>query len=88
MRRIHRLIELFGGTRDTPKHHVVLLTNAIRRRALIEGKRLVHEGRLDAAEEIFNLTFRDLEAAEGNPALNYGGDARSGRASPGGLPPT
>ena len=37
LRRIHRLIELFGGTRDTPKHHVVLLTNAIRQRALIEG---------------------------------------------------
>jgi hypothetical protein len=63
LRRIHRLIELFGGTRDTPKHHVVMLTYAIRKRALIEGKRLVSEGRLDAAEDIFDLTFGDLAAA-------------------------
>ena len=70
LRRIHRLIELFGGTRDTPKHHVVLLTNAIRQRALIEGERLVREGRLDAADEIFNLTFRDLEAGARDPALD------------------
>ena len=70
LRRIHPLIERFGGTRDTPKHHVVLLTNAIRQRALIEGERLVREGRLDAVDEIFNLTFRDLEAAARDPALD------------------
>ena len=63
LRRIHRLIDLFGGTRDTPKYHVVLLIYAIRKRALIEGERLVNEGRLDAAEDVFDLTFRDLEGS-------------------------
>jgi pyruvate,water dikinase len=70
LRRVHRLIELFGGTRDTPKYHAVLLTYAIRKRALIEGRRLVNEDRLDAAEAVFDLTFRDLEAAARDPALD------------------
>jgi len=76
LRRLHRIVELFGGTRDTPKYHTVLLTYAIRKRALIEGKRLVNEGRLDAAEDVFHLTFRDFEAAARNSAL----DLRSLRA--------
>ena len=63
LRRLHRLKELFGGTRDTPKHHAVLLTYAIRKRALIEGRRLLSEDRLDAAEHVFDLTLGDLEAA-------------------------
>ena len=69
LRRVHRLKELFGGTRDTPKHHAVLLTYAIRKRALIEGRRLVSEARLDAAEDVFDLTLGDLEAADLDPAL-------------------
>jgi pyruvate,water dikinase len=70
LRRIYQLIDLFGGTRDTPKHHAVMLTYAIRKRALVEGKRLVNEGRLDAAEDIFDLTFGDLEAAAREPELD------------------
>ena len=70
LRRVYRLIELFGATRDTPKHHAVMLTYALRKRALIEGQRLVKEGRLDAAEDVFDLTFRALDAAARNPALD------------------
>ncbi len=73
LRRSHKLIELFGGTRDTPKYHAVLLSYAIRKRALIEGNRLVKEGRLDAAEEVFDLTFRDLEVAARDPTLDLRG---------------
>ncbi|MCP4231704.1 MAG: hypothetical protein GY771_16360 [bacterium] len=63
LRRIHKVRELFVGTRDTPKHHLVLLTYALRKRAIIEGRRLVEENRIDTAEEVFDLTFRDLGAA-------------------------
>ncbi len=55
---------------DTPKYHAVMLTYAIRKRALIEGGRLVRDGRLDAAEDVFDLTFRDLESAALDPALD------------------
>jgi pyruvate,water dikinase len=64
VRRLHRVIDRFGGTRDTPKHQNLLLHYAVRQRALIEGERLARTGRLDAAEDVFDLTFEDLKAAE------------------------
>ena len=63
LRRVYRIIDLFAGTRDTPKYHIVLFNYALRKRALIEGRRLVREGRLDAAENVFDLTFGDLQSA-------------------------
>ena len=70
LRRIHKIIELFAGTRDTPKHHVVLFNYALRKRALIEGRRLVRANRLDAAQDVFDLTFHDLDAADLDPSLD------------------
>ncbi|MCH8247491.1 MAG: hypothetical protein IH951_13960 [Bacteroidetes bacterium] len=70
LRRVHLLIELFAGHRDTPKHQIVLFNYALRKRALIEGKRLVREGRLDAAEDVFDLTVRDLESANLDASLD------------------
>jgi pyruvate,water dikinase len=69
LRRFYRIAELFGGTRDTPKYHAVMLGYASRKRAL-KGERLVREGRLAAAEEIFGLTFADLREATLEPALD------------------
>ena len=70
LRRVHRIIDLFAGTRDTPKHHNLLFYYAVRKRLLIEGRRLVEEGRLDAAEDLFELTFDDLDAAAQDPSLD------------------
>ena len=70
LRRVHRLIELFGGTHDTPKYHAVMLTHAVRKRALIEGRRLVSEGRLDSAEDVFSLTLDDLETVGRDATLD------------------
>ncbi|MCJ8272944.1 MAG: PEP-utilizing enzyme, partial [Psychrosphaera sp.] len=63
LRRIHRIINLFAGARDTPKHEIVLVKHALRKRTLIEGNRLVQEGRLDAPEDVFDLTLYDLNLA-------------------------
>ncbi len=68
--RVYRIIDLFAGTRDTPKHQIVLFNYALRKRALIEGKCLVQEGRLDAAPDVFDLTFNDLESAALQPSLD------------------
>ena len=46
LRRVHRIIDLFAGTRDAPKHQILLFHLAVRKRSLIEGQRLVQEGRL------------------------------------------
>lgn len=70
LRRSHRVIERFAGARDTPKHHLVLALAAVRRRVLIEGQRLTDEGLLDAPEDVFGLTFGDLEASADDPSLD------------------
>ena len=44
LRRIYQLNDLFAGTRDTPKYLIVLMNYAIRKRALIEGRRLTAGG--------------------------------------------
>jgi pyruvate,water dikinase len=64
------VIDLFAGTRDTPKYHLVLFNYAVRKRVLLEGGRLVAAGRLDAAEHAFALTYGDLEAAAADPTLD------------------
>ena len=70
LQRIHRIIELFAGTRDTPKYHIVLFNYAFRQRVLIEGQHLVRVGRLDTAEDVFDLTLDDLEAAANNSSMD------------------
>ncbi len=68
--RAHRIIELFAGVRDTPKHQAVLFNYAMRKRALIEGEELQKTGRLDCAEQIFELTLSDIEKAKEQPLLD------------------
>lgn len=70
LRRVYRLIDLFAGARDTPKHLIVLLNYVVRRRALVEGQRLTEAGRLNAAENVFDLRFADLVAAAHDPTLD------------------
>ena len=70
LRRIHLIIDLFAGTRETPKYHNLLFHQAVRKRVLIEGGRLVGEGRLDAPEHIFDLTFRDITNAAQDSSLD------------------
>lgn len=70
LRHLHSVIDLFAGTRDTPKYHIVLFNYAVRRRALIEGRRLVAAGRLDAPGHVFDLTFDELESAASDPNLD------------------
>lgn len=70
LRRVYRLIELFAGARDTPKHLIVLFNYTVRKRVLSEGRHLAEEGRLDAAEDVFALQFSDLEAAAQDAALD------------------
>lgn len=68
--RVHRIIELFAGVRDTPKHQLVLFNYAMRKRALIEGEKLQKAGRLDCADQIFELTLSDIEQAKQEPLLD------------------
>ncbi len=69
LRRIVRLNTRFAGSRDTPKYINVLAGYVMRRRALQIGQRLQQQGRLDRAEQVFDLRFDDLARADTEPEL-------------------
>ena len=73
LKRAYEMIDMMGGTRDTPKYVMVLANGAFRARALLEGKRFVEEGRLDTPEDIFDLTLDEIEAANAAPSYDLRG---------------
>ncbi len=68
--RCYQNIVEFGGTRDTPKYHIVMINKLIRERLLADADKLIDSERLDRREQIFELTFDDLEEAAQNPTLD------------------
>lgn len=68
--RVRTLLDLFAGARDTPKHVNVLAGFAMRSRALRAGRDLVLCGRLDAVDDVFDLTLDELDAALLDPSLD------------------
>ena len=73
LQRAYEMIDLMGPTRDTPKYLMVLTNGAFRARALLEGKRFVEQDRLDASEDIFDLTLDEIEAANADPSYDLRG---------------
>lgn len=65
LRRIHTLIGLFGGTRDTAKHYNLLYLHAVRQRLLSEGRALADAGHLDLPQHVFDLAAADLGGGDG-----------------------
>jgi len=76
LKRLHRYIEAFGGTRDTPKHDYLMFFAALRERLVREGEALVDAGRLDDPEHVMELRLEDLLAAREDAAF----DLRARRA--------
>jgi len=70
LRRAYRWIDLFGGTRDTPKHDYLMFFAALRRRAMYEGQRFVAAGRLDEANEVLSLSLEQIEEARHDAELD------------------
>jgi len=78
LQQAYKIIDLLASTRDTPKYLLVLANGTFRRRALLEGKRLVNQGRLDKADDIFWFTVDEIDRANLDPAfdLRQARDAR------------
>ncbi len=70
LRLAHRWTEAYAGERDTAKYHWVLATYAMRCGALACGADLVAAGRLDSPDDVFHLTFEELDAAERDAAFD------------------
>jgi pyruvate,water dikinase len=59
-----------GGYRETPKHYVITVVDLFRRSALEIAHSLVAEDRLDAPQQIFDLTIADIDRARIDPIMN------------------
>lgn len=70
LRRAHAVASLFAGSRDTPKHYNLMYQRAVHGRLMAEGRKLATEGRLDRPEQVFDLGYADLAAADGDAALD------------------
>lgn len=70
LERVYRILDLYGPARDTPKYLWVLNNGAVRRRALLEGRKFVDSGRLDVPEDIFWLTLPEIDAANADPSID------------------
>jgi phosphoenolpyruvate synthase/pyruvate phosphate dikinase len=59
-----------GGYRETPKYYVSLIADLFRRRAFATAQWLMAAGRLDDANQVFDLRIDDLDRALVDPALD------------------
>ena len=76
LRLAHHWIEAYAGERDTAKHSVVVVVDVLRRKALTLAEALVASGRLDSQDDVFHLTWEELERAETDPSFDPGPLAR------------
>jgi pyruvate,water dikinase len=60
IKNYHILTE-FGGYREKPKYLYVLITDLLRRRVLAAAQSLVEQGRLDQAQQAFDLHMDELD---------------------------
>jgi pyruvate,water dikinase len=61
-KRLYRVWQCFGGIRETPKFFLIYTLDQLRSALLAKGQELVNQGRLDTAEQIFDLTLDDLQS--------------------------
>jgi len=59
-----------AGYRETPKYFFIITVDLMRRRALALGEEFVAQGRLDAAEQVFDLTVDQLTQAQKDSSLD------------------
>jgi pyruvate,water dikinase len=65
-----RTIELAYGHRETPKYLVVMMNGALHRVAQQIGAEFVAQGRLDAPEDIFELSISEVSQGQKDPSLD------------------
>ncbi len=64
---LYKIIETFGGIRETPKYYLIMAIDFIRQRVLKEAEALVSKGRLENIQQVFDLTLNDLNLVLNEP---------------------
>jgi pyruvate,water dikinase len=68
--KLYNIWITLGGYRETPKHYVITVIDMFRKRVLKIAENFVQEGRLDAPDQIFDLTIEDIDHACTDTTLN------------------
>jgi pyruvate,water dikinase len=66
----YKVLVTLGGYRETGKHYVIKVVDLLRKRVLEVGRAWVQAGRLDQAEQIFDLTVDDIDRGLAEPDLD------------------
>jgi phosphohistidine swiveling domain-containing protein len=73
------IFETFAGYRESHKYYAAFVIGLLRERALAAARRLHHDGRLSSEEQVFDLTFGEMDRAGRDPAFDLRGRAKENR---------
>jgi pyruvate,water dikinase len=69
-KKSYKLLENFAAYRESPKYYVIMVIDYLRRQALALGKQWVEAGRLDSADQVFDLQLDEFKLAEVDSSLD------------------
>lgn len=78
-RKSYKLLSNFAAYRESPKYYLILVIDYLRRRALALGSQWVEAGRLDSAEQVFDLLWDEFNQAEVDASLDIRTLAKTNR---------
>ncbi len=78
-RKSYKLLSNFAGLRESPKYYLILVIDYLRRRALALGRQWVEAGRLDSADQVFDLEWDEFKQAELDASLDIRTLAKTNR---------
>jgi rifampicin phosphotransferase len=79
-RHLCRVLDAFGGLREDHKYYLVVVTSRVRERALLIGRRLALDSRIETAEDVFMLAIDGVGHALENPGADLRGLVERNRA--------
>ncbi len=69
-KKSYKQLENFAAYRESPKYYMIITIDYLRRRALALGKQWVEAGRLDSADQVFDLRWDEFKQAEVDSSLD------------------
>ena len=78
-RKNYKLLENFAATRESPKYYTIIVIDYLRRRALALAKQWVEAGRLDSADQVFDLRWDEFKQAQVDASLDIRNLAETNR---------
>jgi pyruvate,water dikinase len=69
-KKSYKRLENFAAYRESPKYYIIMAIDYLRRRALTLGRQWVEVGRLDSADQVFDLRWDEFNQAQVDSSLD------------------